>query len=164
MSQQNGFDWQGFTNYRIAEDAARSPFGVPQMVSGFNNFAGNLQGGLGQMGAGLQANAQRSQEQQQQQMQMDFARQGRDEQNRRFNLLYDTLLKPRDTVLYDEGGMARTTQQSPLIQALMTLGGYGGYGGLSTAYGRPGAQPSSSYMGGGFGSPLAPSQIPSIYG
>lgn len=105
------------------QDLQRSLLGSAQ------DFTRGMQGAYGQMGDIFADNANRSRKVNDQQFQAQLLREGRNDSNQKFTMLYDALLKPQMTQQFNtRTNSMEQNEVSPLLQLLSRFmpGGGGG--------------------------------------
>jgi hypothetical protein len=148
----------GGQNYLSMQGRANSPVGMPLMTDALYGASGAMQGALGQMAGINSANAANSAAAQQRDMQAQLLREGRHDQNQKWTMLYDALLKPQMFTTMNPFGQVDNREMSPLVHALMQMA-------QPQSYGSVGQYGASGY-GGGFGGFSTPNAfgIPTVYG
>lgn len=129
LASNGPMNWQGAGNFAQQANYSQMPVGQSMLLSGQQNFMPQMQGAYDRMGGIFADNANRSRQVNDQQFQAQLLREGRNDSNQKFTMLYDALLKPQMTQQFNtRTNSMEQNEVSPLLQLLSRFmpGGGGG--------------------------------------
>ena len=127
MRSNGPMNWQGAGQFAQAGNFANMNASDAVMAAGHQNFGGQMQGAMGQMGGLLQNNAAAQSAARDQALQTQLLREGRNDSNQKFTMLFNSLLAPNQRQEYrDLNGNTQSRMVSPLLQAFKDMMGGGG--------------------------------------
>lgn len=119
MGSYGPMNWQGAQQFAQAGNYSQMPVGQAMLMSGQQNFMPQMQGAYDQMGGIINDNAQRSRQVNDQNLQAQLLREQRHDSNQKFTSIFDALLKPKQSQVFNTRTNSYEQQDvSPLLDLL----------------------------------------------
>lgn len=116
-----GMDWKGLSQF-LGDQQMRSMHpAVAAQLGAFQNFGPAMQGAMSQMGDQLQRNAAAQSAATNRDLQAQLLRENRHDQNQKWTMVYDALLKPQEYDYTDSSGNRQMRNESPLLKMFSQL-------------------------------------------
>lgn len=121
FSGMQGMDWKGFSQF-LGDQQMRSMHpAVAAQLGAFQNFGPAMQGAMSQMGDLLQRNAAAQSAATNRDLQAQLLRENRHDQNQKWTMVFDALLKPQAYDYQDANNNRQERMESPLLRIMSQL-------------------------------------------